>query len=143
MVRRLPSSPARRAIFALLLLAPFALGSNRCVVGALGFGGPMQCLSVPSSQADAAPHACCHGASQTDGEDEGAPATSCCIEAVPVPVAASLDAPAPGHDVFLAADPADELVTDAAASMTVRAEGESPPPRRTPAPSHTRAPPRA
>jgi len=141
---RAHTTPVRRTILSIVLLLPFLAGSNRCLIGALGYGGPMKCLSVPAAQADATPGHCCHGPA-TAGDRADAPAAperSCCIEAVPVPAGAATDGPAIALTAFVTPATVIETPDDAFVPFE-RTVGESPPlpPDRPAAPS--RAPPRA
>jgi len=137
-------TPVRRTILTVVLLLPFLVGSNRCLVGALGYGGPMKCLSVPAAQADVTQGHCCHGPAAGEKADvPAAPGRSCCIEAVPVPAGAVADGPAVALAAFVTPAAVDGDAPDATLVPFERAACESPPlpPEGPPAPS--RAPPRA
>jgi hypothetical protein len=111
------SMRAARGTLAILMLAPFLVGANHCLIGAVQGDTHMRCLQM-------------------------APAPSCCILVGPVPADAQVPAPV-AADLFVA--PAENAVQEATVTDTgwPVAWFESPP-EAPPAASHSsRAPPLA
>jgi len=147
MIRRVRNASVRRACLALVLLIPFAIGSQRCMVGALGYGGAMRCLAIPTVQAAPDAHACCHGLGDgPTGEhqtpERGTTAKSCCIEGAPVPASLMLDGAETSPTAFIAGTL--DLPTPAGEQAPIFiAPDDSPPVALHGPPLHSRAPPRA
>jgi len=146
MSRCVRNATVRRAWLALVLLIPFAIGSQRCMVGALGYGGAMRCLAIPTVQAAPDAYACCHGpgGATPSGEapERAATAKSCCIAGAPVPATLALDGAEISPAAFIAGAP--ELpVASVEWAPSFIAPDDSPPDALHGPPLHSRAPPRA
>lgn len=150
---RVRNAAVRRAGLALVLLIPFAIGSQRCMVGALGFGGAMRCLAIPTVQAAPDAHACCHSpvgestaTSKASGESDtparGATAKSCCIEGAPVPASLAIDGAETSPTALVAGAP-EILAAPGEPAPIFIAPDDSPPDALHGSPLHSRAPPRA
>jgi len=82
----LRSRRARRIPALIASLALFLLGSNYCVLGALGGDTRMACLTMPSDASSAAVPACHRAAPATDSQSEKPAAKpSCCPDPVVAP----------------------------------------------------------
>ncbi len=79
------SRRARRTPALIASLALFLLGSNYCVLGALGGDTRMACLTVPGDASSAAIPACHRAAPATDSHSKKPTAKPCCC---PDPVVA-------------------------------------------------------
>lgn len=84
-------TPSRRigSVAVLASLALFLLGSNYCVLSALGGDTRMGCLSLPTAAAVPA----CHGSAPAheDGSDPAPASPSCCPQPVVTPVAPGVE----------------------------------------------------
>lgn len=130
-----------RGALAILMLAPFLVGGNHCLIGAIQRDAQMRCLQVAPEAAPMPDHACCRS-DQPKKHDDGGQASmpSCCILVGPVPADDYVPPPALAD---LAVVPVESTVqevpsTDHAWPVAVF-EG---PPEAPPATSHSsRAPP--
>jgi hypothetical protein len=133
-----------RTWLALTMLIAFAVGSQRCTLGALGVGGAMRCLAIPGEAAAGAPADrpgdCCHPSGAETGED--APTRSCCIDAAPVPSALALDVDAASIPLIVAVAIVLEAPETPPAAVDVEPD-ESPPDPHEVSSLLSRAPPRA
>lgn len=140
-MRLIEITRALRGTLAVVMLAPFLIGGNHCLIGALRHDTTMRCLQMVPEAAPAKAHGCCHGG-EADGAAKSDAALSCCIVVGPVP--ADVAAAAPAHaDLF--AIPVETTGLEVTPAPRVRpvAIFLSPPEAPPGAPRSSRAPPLA
>jgi hypothetical protein len=136
-----------RRVQALIAALAFLVGSNYCLLAAVGGRTPMACLSVPALTSGAAVPACHHAAATGDHSKKPAAKPSCCPDPVVAPastVIGKTDAAAsPVADAILVASLAPAAATAIERHGHRPTPDDRPPTRLARAPVPARAPPLA